>query len=224
MAFGQTVPDDPQTYRDSRNRFAFTYPASFGTTSPGTNDGFGDRVAAIRFSAFSAGVRGRVLVLGGEAVLTRGFPLVDLQAVGGLYDSITLEIFPAAMRAVVLKNLRPLTTANLCDAIAGEQHADPAAPEFAALRPEIRQAIGNVDRMRHLEPKLVSCEVSGDTVTFDNEVAVEKGGERQHVYGAVRFLPAPYSTFQLIRGTWKAPAPMMLTQLTGVVKSWMAGK
>src|SRR6185312_3066055 len=83
-----------QSYQDPQNRFVFTYPPEFGALSPGTNDGFGDRVAAIHFARFSAGVQGGTLVFGGEAVLTRGFPLFDLQTAGGLYDAITLEIFP----------------------------------------------------------------------------------------------------------------------------------
>jgi hypothetical protein len=223
MAFGQT-PGALQTYTDPKGRFSFTYPGTFGTISPGTNDGFGDRVAAIRFSNFSAGVRSGVLVQGGEAVMTRGFPLVDLQAAGGLYDSIALEVFPAAMRAVVLKNLPALTAANLCEALAGEQHADPAGPGFTALPPTGRQAIGKVDHMRHVEPKLRRCEVSVDTVTFDEDVALEEASNRQHVYGAIRFLPPPYSTFQLIRGTREAPAPAVLAQIRGVVKSWVARK
>src|SRR5438477_9815308 len=82
----QAVPTKP--YRDPGGRFTFFYPAAFGIASPGTNDGFGDRVSAVRFSSFPARY-------GGEAVLTRGFPLIDLQAAGGLYDSLTLEIFPA---------------------------------------------------------------------------------------------------------------------------------
>lgn len=59
--------------------------AAFGGASRATNDGFGEHVAAIRFSTFRAR-------FGGEAVLTRGFPVIDLQAAGGLYDSLTLEI------------------------------------------------------------------------------------------------------------------------------------
>jgi hypothetical protein len=89
-------------YRDPRGRFSFAYPDTFGTTSPGTNDGFGDRVAAVRFSRFPAS-------LGGEAALTRGFPLVDLQATGGLYDGITLEIFPEPLRRIVVDQLPRLT-------------------------------------------------------------------------------------------------------------------
>jgi hypothetical protein len=60
-------------YVDPRGRFRFTYPSSFGAPYPGTNDGDGDRLAALRFERLSTG-------LGGEAALTRGFPLVDLQA------------------------------------------------------------------------------------------------------------------------------------------------
>jgi hypothetical protein len=69
-----------QSYQDPQNRFVFNYPPEFGALSPGTNNGFGDRVAAIRFARFSTGMQNRTLVFGGEAVLTRGFPLLDLQA------------------------------------------------------------------------------------------------------------------------------------------------
>lgn len=109
---GQFVYDDPQ------NRFTFRYPADFGTLSPGTNSGAGDRVAAIRFARFSAGVQGGALVWGGEAVLSRGFPLLDLRAAGGLYDEITLEIFPQPLRNLVLKTLDPLAASNVCTAMA----------------------------------------------------------------------------------------------------------
>ena len=66
-------PGTPARYVDAQHRFHFLYPTSFETTSPGTNNGFWNRVASIRFSVFSAG-------FGGKAVLTRGFQLVGLQA------------------------------------------------------------------------------------------------------------------------------------------------
>ena len=50
-AMAQTV-----LYQDPQNRFKFYYPAEFGAVSPGTDDGVGSRVAAIRFANFSAGV------------------------------------------------------------------------------------------------------------------------------------------------------------------------
>ena len=192
------------TYRDPRNRFEFTYPSAFGAASPGTNDGFGDRIAAIRFAAAPS--------LGGEAALTRGFPVLDRQAAGGLYDSITLGIFPDRQRAAILRDLPPLTPANFCDTIARTEHI--AGPPLV-LR---------VDRMRNVEPKVLRCDVSGATVTFDKEVSSEAGGPRQHVFGAVRFLREPYSTFQFICLSAAGPPAETLTQITDLVNSWKAGR
>lgn len=217
VCFGQS--GGGQVYQDPQNRFVFAYPADFGALSPGTNDGAGDRVAAIRFARFSAGVQGGTLVFGGEAVLTRGFPLLDLQAAGGLYDEITLEIFPQPLRATIVRSLPRLTLNNFCAEIARETHVDPLAPAFASFSAPQKQALQKVDRMRNAAPKVLSCEVAGDTIRFHKEVAFESGGARQHVYGAVRFLPEPYSTFQMIRGG-NNPPPALLEQITAVVQSW----
>jgi len=85
-------------YRDPGNRFTFSYPSAYGSIGPGTADGLLDRVASFRFDAFPAR-------FGGEPVVTKGFPLIDLQAVGGLYDSLTLEIFPEPLRTRVVSQL-----------------------------------------------------------------------------------------------------------------------
>ena len=61
--------------------------------------------------------------------------------------------------------------------------------------------------------------VAGDTVTFHKEVSFQPGGPRQHVYGAVRFLSPPYSTFQIVRAG-PAPDAAVLERLTAVVRSW----
>lgn len=100
-AIGVAAQDQPgtlRTYQDPQQRFQFTYPPEFGTPSPGTDNGFRDRTSAIRFSEFSAGVHARRIILGGEAELTSGPPQLDLQAAGGLYDAITLQIFPSRAR------------------------------------------------------------------------------------------------------------------------------
>src|SRR5436190_992267 len=122
LAMAQSPPEGWQRYQDPRSRFQFIYPEGFGTPSPGTDDGFLDRAAAVRFSEFSAGVHSRRIILGGEAVLTTESPQVDLQAAGGLYDSITLQVFPAPIAAVIRNALPVLTSANFCDAIGREQH------------------------------------------------------------------------------------------------------
>src|SRR5438067_467680 len=89
----QWQPGSLLTYQDPQGRFQFTYPAAFGTPAPGTDNGFRNRTAVIRFSEFSAGAHAGRIILGGDAVLTSGAPQFDLQAVGGLYDAITLQIF-----------------------------------------------------------------------------------------------------------------------------------
>jgi hypothetical protein len=199
-------------YRDPRGRFSFSYPEIFGTTSPGTNDGFGDRVAAVRFSRFPAS-------LGGEAALTRGFPLVDLQAAGGLYDGITLEIFPEPLRRIVVDQLPRLTASNFCDALARTTHIDVTVRVFASLPPDQRRAIEQTDRLRNVNPRVVQCTVTGDTVRFDKQRTSGQGSPVQHVYGAVRFLTGTFSSFQLIAGGDPPPAST-LDAIEAVVRSF----
>ena len=199
-------------YVDPGRRFRFSYPAAFGAPSPGTDDGFQDRVAAIRFAVFSSGI-------GGEAALTRGFPVVDIQAAGGLYNAITLGIFPESMRRLIVQALTPLSVANFCQQIAQEQHLDPQAAALAGLTAQQRLAIASTDRMRNVSPRVLQCVVDGTTVMFDKEVASQPAGPRQHVYGAIRFLEAPYATFQIVRAG-PAPGASVLNQMTALVKSW----
>ena len=142
-----------RTYQDPQKRFEFTYPAEFGAPSAGTDDGFRDRVAAIRFSEFSAGVRAGKIILGGEAVLTKESPQVDLQAAGGLYDGITLQVFPAPVAIDVRSALPRLTAANFCDAIARERHADPSDPRLSSLTAAQKTALAQVDQMGNACPE-----------------------------------------------------------------------
>lgn len=216
----QVAPEGWRTYQDPRNRFQFLYPDGLGNPSPGTDDGFRNRVAAIRFSEFSAGVRANRIILGGEAVLTSGPPQVDLQAAGGLYDPIALQVFPTRIAALIQDALPVLTAAAFCDALGRAQHFDPGDGRLGALTAAQRGAIAAVDRMGNVAPKVLRCEVSASTVTFDKEAASDPAGPSRHIYGAIRFLPQPYSSFQLIRGSADAPSMALLEQMTTVVNSW----
>lgn len=201
-------------YRDPGNRFTFSYPSAYGSIGPGTADGYLDRVASFRFDSFPAR-------FGGEPVVTRGFPLIDLQALGGLYDSLTLEIFPEPLRARVVSQLPRLTASNFCTALATPRHLDPALPAFASLKPQERDAIAGTDAMRNANPRVIECRANGDMITFDKERAFQPGSPLQHVYGTVRFLSGPYSTFQLIAGG-EAPAPSLRTAIEDLVASFRA--
>lgn len=207
---------EPDVYHDPGGRFSFSYPASFGAPSKGTDDGFQDRAAAVRFEQFPAR-------FGREAVVTRGFPLVDLQAAGGLYDEITLQIFPAPLRQRVLAALPRLTAASFCGAIAAAQHFDPDLPAFANLTPGQRQAIAGTDRMRNENISVRECRVEGDVVVFDKQRSAAPGAPEQHVFGAVRFLTGRYSTFQFIAGG-EPPDSSVLSAMADVVRSFTEAK
>jgi hypothetical protein len=201
-------------YRDPASRFAFSYPRSFGTTSIGTDDGFGNRVAAVRFSVFSREA------IGGEAVLGQGRPSLDIQAAGGLYDDILTGALPVTLQNVIEAVLPPLTRDSLCGQIGREQHVDTSAPAFASLTPSQREGISMLDRMGNVAPQVFRCIVSGDTVVFDKDAAVAvAGAPRRRVYGAVRFLEGRYSTFQLIRGNGSVNESVF-DDMRSVVTSW----
>jgi hypothetical protein len=65
--------------------------------------------------------------------------------------------------------------------------------------------------------KVLHREVSGGTVTFEKESAFDLTAQRRSIYGAIRFLPPPYSSFHLVRGGWDAPSPEMLRQIRTLV-------
>jgi hypothetical protein len=208
----QQVPT--AVYRDPGNRFTFSYPSAYGSIGPGTADGLLDRVASFRFDAFPAR-------FGGEPVVTKGFPLIDLQALGGLYDSLTLEIFPEPLRTRVVSQLPRLTLATFCAALTASRHLDPALPAFGSLRPQERDAIAATDVMRNADPHVVSCRTRGDMITFDKERAFQPGAPLQHVYGTVRFLTGTYSTFQLIAGG-EPPNAATVTAIENLVASFQS--
>ena len=202
-------------YRDASGRFSFNYPASFGRTSDGTNNGFGDRVAAIRFSTFSA------LGIGGEAVLTRGRPLIDIQAVGGLYDPFGREALTTALLDRVDATLPALTVSNFCDLLGRAEHLDPNVRGFQDLPAPQRDALRRLDRMGNVAPRILECDVQDGIVTFRKEAAVVDGGPRRHVFGTVRFLQPPYSTFQIVQARTHVDSDTR-DQVRRAVASWRA--
>jgi hypothetical protein len=198
-------------YRDPQGAFRFTHPKGYGVVSPGTNDGFQGR-RAVRFSSFPA-------VLGGELVLTRGFPYVDLQAVGGLYDSIALEIFPTALRGRIVAQLPRLTAASFCNALGRATHLDIEAPSMNAFTARERAAIHDVDLMRSVDSKVVRCDSREDVIVFDRETAFQAGAPRQHLFGAIRFLETgAVSSVQLVAGD-STPRPGVIDEIAGIVRS-----
>src|SRR5262249_26983990 len=100
-------------------------------------------------------------------------------------------------------------------------HLDPNLSALASLPPQQKGSIRQVDVLRNTNPRLLTCRASGDVVVFDKERSFSAGDPVQHVYGAVRFLSAPYSTFHVIAGG-DPPDPATLTVLSDLVKSFKA--
>ncbi len=215
-AIAGAAPQNPgvATYRDPQGRFTFEYPVSFGTPGRGTDDGFGDRVAAVRFS--------NLMGLGGEAALTTGPIAVDLQALGGLYDPIALQVFPDAIKAQVVAARPAITRAGFCQLLGAADHLGAAA----ALPERVREAARSVDRVRNIDPRVVRCQLAGDTVTFHKEATFSSGAmsARQHIFGALRFLDGPFSAFQIVRAALAPPTDEDLDALTRIVRSFTAAR
>lgn len=204
------APTDWPTYVDPEGRFTFAYPQSFGSPGPGTDDGFGQRVAAVRFE--------RLRGLGGEAVLTTGPVQLDVQALGGLYDAITLQVLPADARASVVAQLPAVTLESFCGLLGRESHLPPtislAEPVLAAAR--------MLDHTRNIDPVVARCVRDGTTIVFHKEATIELGAAsaRQHVYGAIRFLSTRYSSFQVVRAATTAPSAAAVDTLGLLVRSF----
>lgn len=202
-------------YRDRGGRFVFSYPSSYGAAEPGTDTGFGSRVAAIRFSLFStAGV-------GGEAVLNAGRASLDVLAAGGLYDEIASGTLPEPVKSMVDKVLPRLSAANACERLGREQHLDVNAPAFASLSVTQRAALADLDRMGNHAPRITRCSVEGDVVVFDKDAAMVAGGPRRRSYGAVKFLTGRYAAFQFVRAGGVADASV-IEGMRQVVSSFRA--
>jgi hypothetical protein len=139
--------------------------------------------------------------------------------VGGLYDGLTLEIFPDHLRAIIVGQLPRLTSGNFCAALGQSRHVDPDLPVFRPFTPPQKQAIGQTDVMRNANPRIIECRRVGAMVIFDKERAFQPGYPTQHVYGAVRFLGEPFSTFQLIAGG-ASPDRALLSTIEDVVSSF----
>ena len=199
-----------RTFVDPDGRFEFGYPESLGPPVRGTDSGFRNRAAAFRFPNLSG--------LGGEAALTTGFVDVDIQAVGGLYDSIARGVLQDADLPVLVAALPPLTASNFCSMLG-------AADRVQGLKipPRLLTAARMLDVMRNVSPVVHRCAVTERVAVFHKEATFESGrmSARQHIFGAVRFLDPPYSSFQVVRGTATPPPSADLDVLERIVRSFV---
>jgi hypothetical protein len=199
-----------RTFVDPQGRFEFSYPESFGEPVRGTDSGFQNRTAAYRFPA--------LVGLGGEAALTSGFIDVDIQALGGLYDSIARGVLQDADVPTLVAALPRLTPTNFCSMLGATDRV-----QGLKLAPRLLTAAKMLDVVRNVSPVVRRCTVTDRVAVFHKETTFESGtmSARQHLFGALRFLDAPYSSFQLVRGAATAPSAADLDVLERVVRSFV---
>jgi hypothetical protein len=208
-AQNQGTPAGWNSFVDPQKRFAFSYPASFGQPERGTDSGFRNRTAAVRFSGLAG--------LGGEAVVTSGFIDVDIQALGGLYDAIARGVLQDADVPVLVAALPAVSPSNFCAVLGSTDRV-----QGLKIVPRLLAAAKTLDAMRNINPLVHRCTVTDRVVVFHKETTFQAGtmAARQHLYGAVRFLDAPYSSFQIVRGLNSPPSDADLTVLEQVVRSF----
>ena len=159
--------------------------------------------------------------LGGEAVLTRGPVVLDLQALGGLYDPIALEVVPEALRAEIEAGRPVATPATFCQILGDADHVAAAPGLPASLRDAARQ----LDRMRNIDPQVARCQVDGQVATFHKEATFESAATsaRQNIFGAIRFLDPPFSAFHIVRARRAAPTSADIDALERIVRTLKLG-
>jgi hypothetical protein len=206
---GQNAPAGWTTFADPQNRFAFSHPVSFGQPERGTDSGFRNRTAALRFPG--------LVGLGGELVLTSGFIDVDIQALGGLYDAIARGVLQDADVPVLVAALPPLSPSNFCAILGSSNHV-----QGLSLPRRLLAAATRLDAIRNVDPRVHRCSLSDRVVVFHKEATFQSGAmsARQHLFGALRFLDAPYSSLQIVRGLNTPPSEADLAVLEQIVRSF----
>jgi len=205
---GRAENEDPYAgwiaYIDPDGKFAFQYPPEFGSPNDtivtrGYDDGAGnDHSDAIFFNKFTRkGFLGELFLTTGRIWMSAGL--------GGFHSR--LAVFntgkPSEFGQRILDHISALSLDNICDELAKELHINES----------------DFDKNKNIDPKLIKCSVSGDTVTFHKTAIYGSVSGLQNFYGAIRFSAASFSSVQLILITKEAPTAELLETMTQVVNS-----
>ncbi len=217
-----------KTYIDPQGRFEFSYPQEFGTPAPDIRVDMpgGDKGQMLKFPEFSYGLRGGKIILEGCLVIRSGRTWVGAQALGGLYDPIIagsfISAFPIKIKDKMQSLAENISINNFCSELAKPEHIKASDPVFQDISPEIKQVVIGVDSMSNLNPKVISCTASSNTVVFHKQAVFQSGEvtSLRQIYGAVRFLKWPFSSVQLIRISADPPSKEMLDTMLRIVNSF----
>ncbi|MBU2541695.1 MAG: hypothetical protein KJ593_07310 [Candidatus Omnitrophica bacterium] len=227
--FSKTASNEKWSiYRDTQNRFEFSYPVSFGIPKNVDNVDMpgGDSGEAIFFPQFSYGLHKGKSVLWGTLVVRSGRTWVGAQALGGLYDPIAvglfIDMFPVAIQERLRSQVENLTISNFCSELSKSEHISIDDSVLNNVTPEQKQVITGLDSNGNLNPKVIICNVLGDMIIFHKEAVFESGlvSSLRQIYGAIRFLKGHFSSVQFIRITRDPPDEELLETMAKIVQSF----
>lgn len=220
--------NDWKVYQDLQNRFMFSYPTEFGIPRNDNRMDMpeGDTGETIFFPNFSYGIRQGKQILEGNLVIRTGRVWVNAQALGGLYDPTSvgalIDAFPTALQEKLRNQVASLTIADFCNELPKEEHISINDPSLSNMTIQQKKAITQLDQMRNLEPKVISCKVLGNIVIFHKKIVAKFGqfSNPQHIYGAISFRKGVFSSVLLIRITTDPPQDKLLDTMAEVVRSF----
>jgi hypothetical protein len=192
-----------QTYQDSKGRFSFDYPSTFGTAPPSTDDSGGGRLA-VYFRDINT-----------EAVLTTGAVQFGRSLLGGLYDDVALQGVTPGDQAALKRERPAVTVDNFCSVM----KASDTPTWIDTLDDRLHAEAGMINGLNDADPQVRLCEGTGTVRHFIKDVATSSEDLRRHIYGSVNFLTGTYSSFQIIRVAATAPDPSKLADLDRMVGS-----
>ncbi|MBU2540676.1 MAG: hypothetical protein KJ593_02140 [Candidatus Omnitrophica bacterium] len=228
LVSGAALNEEWSVYRDASNRFEFSYPVSFGIPRKDirTDMPDGDSGEMILFPEFSHGLCNGKIILGGDLELRSGRVWVGMQALGGLYDPIAvggfIDMFPIAIQERLRSQAENLTISNFCSELSKSKHISIDDSVLNNVTPEQKQVIIGLDSHGNLNPKVITCNVLGDTIIFHKEAVFESGlvSSLRQIYGVIRFLKGPFSSVQFIRITRDPPDEELLETMAKIVQSF----
>jgi hypothetical protein len=79
-----------------------------------------------------------------------------------------------------------------------------------------------LDAIRNIDPRVHRCSLTDRVAVFHKEATFQSGkfSARQHLFGVLRFLDAPYSSLQIVRGLNSPPSEADLAVLEQIVRSF----
>jgi hypothetical protein len=194
----------------------FRYPSGWGELQVGTNDGFGNRTLARRFSLLG-GPEFNSPGLGGEFVLLNGRVTADWVTLGGFYSEIIMEAVPEEVKDKIVEVLPPIDQNNLCVALGDGLKIDLSAADLPPMTEAQAATLPQMHSFDNDSPEVILCRAVGETIVFYKTCQLRGG--RKYIAGAMRFDLPGFDSCQLVARGFEPMAPEFLVEIAKIILS-----